>query len=312
MNRVSWLSSLRGLMVLLVFFSHLYELSINLDLMFVLGRIGVAGFFMMSGYLAVTSLERRSVKQYAFNRFLRLYPIYWLLLTMFVLISQKNYTFVEWLANMTLFQEFAGFESILGASWMLPIMVVFFAALMVCKKNTDQRIGLFFWILCAGALLMGVLRMATGKSFPTAFCLLQLVGLLGWTYRKNGMMSREMHVRMMVFELVIVAAAYMSYGDKAVFYFMAYNIGIAMFWLFSQFDLHCGALDRLGTIGFTFFLGAGIPMAILGRFMDVSSINVFVEVLIKFVLALAMSWIVSKYVETPMLKWGKTKENTIS
>lgn len=76
---IKWLASLRGLMVFLVFFSHLTELPIDKDILFVFGRIGVAGFFLMSGFLAVRSVESRSLKQFAFNRFMRLYPIFWIL-----------------------------------------------------------------------------------------------------------------------------------------------------------------------------------------------------------------------------------------
>lgn len=67
---------------------------------------------------------------------------------------------------------------------MLPIMVVFFGVLMVCKKN-EKYIGYAFWTMCFGSLVLGALRFYTGKPFPTAFCLLQLIGLLGWMYMKS-------------------------------------------------------------------------------------------------------------------------------
>ena len=46
---IQWISSLRGLLVFLVFFSHLTILPIHKDLMFIIGRVGVAGFFLISG-----------------------------------------------------------------------------------------------------------------------------------------------------------------------------------------------------------------------------------------------------------------------
>ena len=93
--------------VFLVFFSHLTVLPIHKDLLFIIGRIGVAGFFLISGYLAVTSLERRNVKQFLFNRFMRLYPVYWLLLLMTFFLTE-GHDAKELFWNMTLFEEFVG------------------------------------------------------------------------------------------------------------------------------------------------------------------------------------------------------------
>jgi peptidoglycan/LPS O-acetylase OafA/YrhL len=131
---IEWIASLRGVLVFLVFFSHQTELPVPKDAMFILGRIGVAGFFLVSGYLAVTSLQRRTAKQFLFNRFLRLYPIFWLILVLSYLLS-PHCGLKELLWNATLFEEFVGYEAFLGASWMLPIMVVFFLLLTLITKR---------------------------------------------------------------------------------------------------------------------------------------------------------------------------------
>ena len=79
-GQIQWISSLRGLLVLLVFISHLELSFISKDVLFVIGRIGVVGFFLISGYLALTSVQKRTTKQFYFNRFLRIYPMFWILL----------------------------------------------------------------------------------------------------------------------------------------------------------------------------------------------------------------------------------------
>lgn len=66
-NKLLWLSSLRGLMVFLVFLSHQTYLGLPGDVNFIIGRIGVAGFFLMAGYFALSSLQKRSVCQFVFN-----------------------------------------------------------------------------------------------------------------------------------------------------------------------------------------------------------------------------------------------------
>lgn len=79
MTKQYWISSLRGIAILLVFFSHLYSVS-GATFKFVIGRIGVVIFFLLSGYLALSSRKKRTANQYIFNRLIRIYPIYWLIL----------------------------------------------------------------------------------------------------------------------------------------------------------------------------------------------------------------------------------------
>ena len=52
----NWISSLRGIGAFFVFFSHL-PITFPSDLGFVIGRIGVVIFLMMSGYLLVLDLN---------------------------------------------------------------------------------------------------------------------------------------------------------------------------------------------------------------------------------------------------------------
>lgn len=58
------IATLRGIAVLLVFFSHL---NLSKELLFISGRIGVVLFFLISGLLAYSSRYKKSLKQYIFN-----------------------------------------------------------------------------------------------------------------------------------------------------------------------------------------------------------------------------------------------------
>lgn len=308
-GQIRWISSLRGLLVFLVFFSHLTVLPIHKDLMFIIGRIGVAGFFLISGYLAVSSLERRTVKQFLFNRFMRLYPIYWILLLMtFFLTEGHNGKELMW--NMTLFEEFVGYEAMIGASWMLPIMVVFFVLLTALKKN-ENMLKMLFYTTCTGSLVIGALRFLTGMPFPTALCLLMCVGLIGYMQNKaGGIADKKLICKIALFEITLVIASSLSYGDKVYWYFIAYNMGFAAYFLFQRFNISIKILDKLGELGFTFFLGAGIPMMFLGLFVDdLSYLNCYQYCIIKFILALLFSYIVTRWCEKPLLEWAKRLEN---
>lgn len=65
-------------MILLVFASHLYLISVN-DFGFIIVRIGGVIFFLMTGFLSVKLCKKRTGRQY-FNRFVENFPVYWLLL----------------------------------------------------------------------------------------------------------------------------------------------------------------------------------------------------------------------------------------
>ena len=306
---IRWISSLRGILVFLVFFSHLTVLPIHKDLLFIIGRIGVAGFFLISGYLAVSSLERRSVKQFLFNRFMRLYPIYWILLLMTFFLTE-GHDGKELMWNMTLFEEFVGYEAMIGSSWMLPIMVVFFVLLTVLKKKT-LKVDWLYYATCAGSLAIAALRYWTGKPFPTALCLLMCVGIIGYCFKQRGW--NKSIVRMIVlFEMTLIIASALSYGEKVYWYFIAYNLGFAAFFLFERYNVGMKAFDKLGELGFTFFLGASIPIYIIRLIVpDVMNWNCYLFCSIKFVLAVALSYFITRWCEKPLLTWGKRVEKSL-
>lgn len=304
-DKLLWLSSLRGLMVFFVFLSHQTYLGLPQNANFVIGRIGVVCFFLMTGYLAVTSLYKRSVRQYVFNRFLRIYPIFWLLvIATWILLDRFSLTTL--IANMTLFHQFMGYEQLIGASWMLPIMVVFFGVLVISKKNVDKYLKWLYVLFSIGALLFGGMRYVTGKPFPTAFFLLQLVGIIGYYWKQQDAVPLT-HV--VCFEIVLVVASFLSYGEKVIWYFVAYNIGGLFFGLFMKRNLSSKILDKFGSLGFTFFLGADIPSLILRKFdICLGSINPYWHFIIIFCLTLLLSYIITKWIETPLLAWGKKIE----
>lgn len=128
---------------------------------------------------------------------------------------------------------------------------------------------------------------------------------------KCGKIKGAVLNHLLAFEVVLIVAAYLSYDMAVVRYFIAYNLGMITFWSFRRYDLRIGCLEKLGELGFTFFLGAGIPMLVLGKFLDLSAMNVCLEVVVKFLLALALSRVVTRYIETPLLAKGKQLEKKI-
>ena len=331
-SKIEWLASLRGLAAFLVFVSHLNNISVNSQVLFIIGRMGVVAFFLITGYLTLGSRYKRNRKQYALNRFVRLYPVYWLLLIITYIFRTNEISYIRLLANMTFFEEFVGFDTILGASWMMPIQVSFYFIIMIfpvsfflhkesIKDNLKRGIILeiIFSIL---AFILALLRYFTEKPFPTAFFLLLNVAIIGVYIKLIDDTNLNIKTKivyiipfLIVFEFALVISTFFSYHEEWIFYEIAYNLGILLFILFKLFNKGKMIINKifseLGRIGFTFFLGAGIPVIIFEKFFSFDSMNNLLVCLVKFILAFIFAELITWIFEKPVLLLGKKLEERI-
>ena len=218
---------------------------------------------------------------------------------------------------MTTFEEFIGYKKILGASWMLPIMVVFFAILTI--GSSAKFVSRAFCAISVGAIACGIARYASGRPFPTALFLLQLVGLIGFMMqgdKEDGVDTPGLGPkgRIAIFEAVLLVSAWLSYGSMVVWYFIAYNFGMLMFYLFMHENLTNKWLDKLGALGFTFFLGPDIPVVALSRLfsLDVETIHPAIRFVATFALVWLFSYCVTRWIERPLLRLGKDLERRLA
>ena len=267
-SQLAWISALRVFGALLVFLSHLAIIQSE-KIRFMFGRPGVVVFFLMTGYLGVNARIKRTRKQYLFNRFIRMYPVYWLLLFLYSIIK-NSYGLKTLIWNVTMLEDFVGVEEILGASWMMPIQVGFFGLLCILtvnflKENKDNCI-ILMTMLSICALLVGLVRFVTNIPLPTAFFLLMMVGILGINFRNDSVNDTEFkrnHIIWFIFEFGFNIAAFLSYRNRWVLYFIAYHFGILIFYIVKRINWSNRPLQMLGKIGFPFFLGAEIPYVLV-------------------------------------------------
>ena len=320
-NNYGWISTLRGFAALLVFAAHLTIPWPHYLVGFAIGRAGVAIFFLIMGYLAVQARQKRTRKQYLFNRFVRMYPVFWLILiaTYIVKIIAWKASFFghlkDLLFNMTLFNEFLGSGCIIGTSWMMPIQVVFFVILAVLSVDFFEYISgdmmeKIFIIGGGATVFISLLRFITGKPFPTAFGLLLLLGLIGIQYKEYGDIRSIPISYLQIYAIAFVPSVFLSYKWDAIGYIAAYALGIALFVLADKYKVSVDAMDKLGSVGFSFFLAADIPQIILEKIIDTngSVIKLILFIIIKFAASLGLAYVLTKYVEKPMLKKAKSIE----
>lgn len=175
MRQIAILNYLRGLAALLVLFNHAIENSagrnissvkeigqkINLlpqNFLFLkefsisCGQIGVAVFFLISGFLIMKSRQNHSVSSYVKSRSFRIFPICIIsvLLCHFVIIFANNYflnsnyslfsknDLIQIFLNAFLLVDLSNFELIEPVYWTLLIEIKFYI-FMIFAKNFKQK-----------------------------------------------------------------------------------------------------------------------------------------------------------------------------
>lgn len=150
-----------------------------------LGIYAVFGFYLLSGYLMTYVLhdvyghDRRGVARYLANRFLRIYPLYWVsmaaslaLIAIFGGRAAAEFfggmrlpaSLGEWLANLCLVFS-GGLQPYDGAiltptAWALTIELTFYVVLALGAARTRRRAWLFF----AAAVAWHALTVLTGRG----------------------------------------------------------------------------------------------------------------------------------------------------
>ncbi len=124
------------------------------------GNLGVQLFFIISGFVIVQSLYNNSLKEFVIHRFLRLFPIFWILCTATYLITliipnTATVSFSEYLRSMTmfgdLFNKIVGYTRLIDPSyWTLTVELLFYIGIGIfVYRYSPRNIRYFFgtWLM---------------------------------------------------------------------------------------------------------------------------------------------------------------------
>ena len=211
-TRFEGLDILRGLAAIYVVLSHytsfcLRELG---DTPFYIpretGDYAVWLFFIISGFVIYFSIERsKTWRDFAVSRLTRLYPMYWITLTIVLvasiyLFAKERMWWGGYLVNMTMFQEFFGFENFDNVYWSLTVELAFYLIVgLLFKAGWIQRIGMIAtaWLLLAwigtllGPTLDGTARMILHRYFIIAYVPFFLMGIMLYLIQKRGISGQR-------------------------------------------------------------------------------------------------------------------------
>lgn len=163
MKRLLELDALRGIAAIFVV---LFHFTYQTRMTFFFGRLGVELFFIISGFVILMSIENSKSKiNFLINRFIRLYPTYWICLTLtfacmiFPLLKFHKIDmtiFYQYLVNLSMFQRIFGVEDIDAPYWTLYIELMFYIfvfLIYIFKLNHKWSVISIFICLLSAVLV---------------------------------------------------------------------------------------------------------------------------------------------------------------
>lgn len=327
-DRLGYVDSIRGLAALSVAVFHVLPWSsapaartfgTYLDL----GKVGVALFFMVSGFVVPFSLngERANgLRKFVVRRFFRLYPAYWLSILGAVVLLAGAVSASQLLVNVTMLQGFVHVTDILPAFWTLQIELIFYAlcaGLFWIRRLQDLptlRGMSLLWT--AVALAMGGLRWKTGIKLPVAVPLALSLMFIGCLWR-HYLLDRSMAARsaaintLAVFILAMPCVALLAYnrdfgfGETWYRYTISYETAALAFLLLTgRWRLENRALVWLGTISYSVYLFHGLILRLYSDAVGPRN-NIAWHILAYMAVVLLVSGVVYAVVEKPSIALGR-------
>lgn len=156
-GRILELDALRGIAVVIVLIFHLTLYRKETEYGFKLGVTGVDLFFLISGFVIFLTLQQsNNWKNFIFNRFSRLYPIYWVCVTFTAVLmivssdTSRDAFFGTYLGNLTMFQNYFGVPNLDEQYWTLQIEMFFYISILMIfllkQHNRIEVLGYLFLI----------------------------------------------------------------------------------------------------------------------------------------------------------------------
>lgn len=316
-RRIQELDSLRGLAALAVVlfhyttkYSEIFDTQLTTSVFnFKYGHYGVQLFFIISGFVIFMTVNKiNSGAEFVFKRFIRLYPIFWVCMTITFVIttisSIPNFkrTGFDFLLNFTMIPKILGGNPIDGAYWSL-IPELFFYALMLfiiinkikSKIITIGYVWLFLIVISSIINLPSIVHLILNLKYGLLF----LIGI-NFYYIYNNESKIINHIQIFLCLLVSFVI-----HDNIFPFFLIFFIGLFYLFVYQKLMfLAVKPLIVLGQISYALyllhqFIGYIIQYNLINK-MGVT--NFWVLILLPLTIVIILSYFLTLYVEKPILK----------
>lgn len=295
-----------------------------------LGLLGVALFFLTSGFVIPFSLGRGSLRGFVIRRIFRLYPVYWLCLSVIWILLQWRardlnlefpYSLVVLLTNGFLVQPYFLHASIDGANWTLSIEELFYACASILAVRGLLGRPLAIGILAGACMVFNVVHLSLIGAFPTltsitiglalnsTFLIFILLGVIlherflgNWTVRQTLVM---LFALFSMFLICVHVGPYRIVEAQAI---VTCTLTLALFsaaYIFRDRLPHHRLLDGLGNISYPLYMFHGvIGYLVMQAVLDVSG-SFDLALTTTFVTVVILAIAIHVLVENPLNNFGR-------
>jgi peptidoglycan/LPS O-acetylase OafA/YrhL len=339
--RYTVLDALRGFAAMMVVLFHFTYGRPVARYGFFLGSTGVDLFFIISGFVIFMSISKvSSVKEFFINRFSRLFPVYWIAVSITTIVLcmalyfkainniEHKISLSMYLANMTMFQKYFNQVNIDGSYWSLLVELLFYFGIAVIyyfnRLQNIISIGIF---LMVGLLINDFLGNYTSywpieqirfwlpivNHFPLFFG-----GILFYKIMSGENKHAWLYLVIIVCYFVQMKLYYSIRNSSNTINFTQYSAALSIimftFILLVNNKLNFivnGVTLFLGKISYSLylihqFLGANIIIPGIEKYLH---FNFFISAIIALGVIILLAYLLTKYVEVPFGKITKARLN---
>ncbi len=341
-GRLLELDCLRGVAAISVVIFHftLGQPNLYLHSIFKLGCTGVDLFFMISGFVIFLTIEKTtSYKDFLLSRFARLYPAYWICvsLTSLAIISWSIMVktpitfpnFKDYMANLTMFQYYFRVKDIDGSYWTLIIELLFYLFILIIylikKLPQIEIISLFMVLICLayGTILKSVSLDIYNQFRYLYFPIINYFPLFvaGIVFYKIKFYKINIY-RCLLLMLCFITQVILFDGSIKTMFMSRSEYTVMLFIFFVIFFLYCfnhlqfiinKALLFTGKISYSLYLihnfiavSLLIPIFTHSKFFH---FNFWIAALIVGSIMLITATLINKFVEIPAMRLLKRKRS---
>lgn len=277
-----------------------------------LGAWGVCLFFILTGFFLIPSLvSSPSLSAYYKKRVVRLYPSYipcviitWLLMTFAPPLGSRNVSFISFLGNLTMFQNFIGLPNVDGAYWTLAVQLIVYISIgaffFLMKKSINKLLAVMFvWMIVGCGISFLNNQLGFNKlTFITDAKFIQLFiqGLLVYC------IGTRLYKSIWIYVFLALCVFYdLLWFSKSYFVFNTLLIVIMLVVQLTNVSLRKkGVLVFIGSISFPLYLLHQNIGYLIIRFMEQHGLTSEWWIVIPVSIVITLAWLMTAFIEKPI------------